>query len=235
MPPDLVNTGVCDMKTLSSVGLAFLTLLFINAVFAEPANLETVKQELIAYHDSGKYAAELADVDQDAKAYLMKRINKNNRLSAPQKLAIVLDIDETSLSGYSEMLKLRFGGEFRQFADYIAQGNEPVIQPTLDLYNYAKANGVAVFFVTGRSDSVKLRNATVKNLKAAGFATWEGLYLKPTGYKDSSAIPYKSAARKEIETKGYTIVESIGDQRSDLEGGYAEKGFKLPNPYYYIA
>ncbi|MCD6056340.1 MAG: uncharacterized protein K0R12_1302 [Gammaproteobacteria bacterium] len=223
------------MKALRPIALAFLSLLFLNVTFAEPDNLETVKQELIAYHDSGKYAAELADVDEDAKAYLMKRINKNNRLSTPQKLAVVFDIDETVLSSYSEMLKLRFGGEFHQFMEYIAQGNEPVIQPSLALYNSAKANGVTVFFVTGRPDSARLRNATVKNLKAAGFANWDGLYLKPTDYKDSSAIPYKSATRKEIEAKGYTVVESIGDQRSDLEGGYAEKGFKLPNPYYYIA
>jgi hypothetical protein len=26
----------------------------------------------------------------------------------------------------------------------------------------------------------------------------------------------------------------LGDQNSDLTGGYAERGFKLPNPYYYL-
>jgi hypothetical protein len=34
--------------------------------------------------------------------------------------------------------------------------------------------------------------------------------------------------------EGYTILLSMGDQRSDLEGGYAERTFKLPNPYYWI-
>jgi len=34
--------------------------------------------------------------------------------------------------------------------------------------------------------------------------------------------------------KGYTIIANIGDQYSDLVGGYAEGEFKLPDPMYYI-
>lgn len=52
--------------------------------------------------------------------------------------------------------------------------------------------------------------------------------------KDKSVIPYKSSTRKMIQEKGYTIVVNIGDQFSDLAGGYAERVFKLPNPYYFI-
>ena len=33
---------------------------------------------------------------------------------------------------------------------------------------------------------------------------------------------------------GYTIVLSMGDQQSDLDGGYAERTFKLPNPVYFL-
>jgi hypothetical protein len=29
-------------------------------------------------------------------------------------------------------------------------------------------------------------------------------------------------------------VLNMGDQLSDLEGGYAERTFKLPNPFYWI-
>jgi len=28
------------------------------------------------------------------------------------------------------------------------------------------------------------------------------------------------------------IIANIGDQESDLAGGFAEKTFKLPNPFY---
>jgi len=34
--------------------------------------------------------------------------------------------------------------------------------------------------------------------------------------------------------QGYDILLTIGDQYSDLKGGYADKGFKLPNPMYYL-
>ena len=33
---------------------------------------------------------------------------------------------------------------------------------------------------------------------------------------------------------GFTIILSVGDQESDLKGGYAERTFKLPNPVYYL-
>ena len=73
-------------------------------------------------------------------------------------------------------------------------------------------------------------------LKQAGYTSWKKLYLEPTNYKQhhKSAIPYKSSIRKKIQNKGYRIIFSMGDQISDFEGGYTEKGFKLPNPYYLI-
>ena len=39
---------------------------------------------------------------------------------------------------------------------------------------------------------------------------------------------------EEIAERGYTIIFSMGDQDSDLAGGYAERTFKLPNPVYYL-
>ena len=42
------------------------------------------------------------------------------------------------------------------------------------------------------------------------------------------------ATRAYIESQGYDIVANFGDQFSDLEGGYADKTFKMPNPNYYL-
>jgi len=47
-------------------------------------------------------------------------------------------------------------------------------------------------------------------------------------------IPYKSGTRAYIESQGYDIVANFGDQFSDLEGGFADKTFKMPNPNYYL-
>lgn len=49
-----------------------------------------------------------------------------------------------------------------------------------------------------------------------------------------ATIPYKSGTRAYIESQGYDIVADFGDQFSDLEGGFADKTFKLPNPNYYL-
>jgi predicted secreted acid phosphatase len=47
-------------------------------------------------------------------------------------------------------------------------------------------------------------------------------------------IQYKSGTRAYIESKGYDVVLDIGDQFSDLLGGFADKTFKMPNPNYYL-
>jgi predicted secreted acid phosphatase len=47
-------------------------------------------------------------------------------------------------------------------------------------------------------------------------------------------IQYKSGTRAYIESQGYDIVADFGDQFSDLEGGFANRTFKMPNPNYYL-
>nr|WP_232220795.1 HAD family acid phosphatase [Legionella tunisiensis] len=87
-------------------------------------------------------------------------------------------------------------------------------------------------FVTGRPLS-ELK-ATRANLLRAGFNHWAGLYLRPDTYRQPSITPFKTQARKSIANQGYTVIASIGDQDSDLKGGFMQKGFKLPNPFYHL-
>jgi acid phosphatase len=47
-------------------------------------------------------------------------------------------------------------------------------------------------------------------------------------------VSYKSGERAKIERSGVRIIANIGDQESDLEGGHADRGFKYPNPFYFI-
>ena len=49
-----------------------------------------------------------------------------------------------------------------------------------------------------------------------------------------ATIAYKSGTRAYIESQGYEIVADMGDQFSDLLGGFADKTFKMPNPNYYL-
>ena len=52
--------------------------------------------------------------------------------------------------------------------------------------------------------------------------------------KTCTTVHYKSATRAHIESLGYEIVGNFGDQFSDLEGGHADRTFKLPNPNYFL-
>ena len=211
---------------------ALLAVFLSPLAFAEPVNLAAIKKEVEAYHDSGAYLNELKGVITQANSFIINRANTNAHLAHPKKLAVVLDIDETSLSNYDNMVARQFGGMGKPWHKEVLAANAPAIKPMLSLYKALLKRGVAVFFVTGRTESEGL--ATRRNLTDAGFRHWAGLYLKPNHYKLHSAIPFKSHTRARIAKLGYTIIASIGDQYSDLKGGYAEKTFKLPNPYYYI-
>lgn len=202
------------------------------ALAAEPVNLDFRKQAIIRYHDSGAYDYDIHEVIARARAYLVQRVAENARAGDPVKLALVFDIDETSLSNWAALVQLSFGGIPATIAERIAAGKDPAINETLGLYRYAMSLEVPVFFITGRHE--RLRSATEKNLRAVGYEQWAELFMKPDDYHEKSVIPFKSGARKQIEEKGYKIVVNVGDQYSDLAAGYSERVFKLPDPFYYI-
>lgn len=201
------------------------------------------------YHDSGKYGADLRAVDERARDYLLNRVRAlrahpcrakrggappwpGKRACAPPKPALVLDIDETSLSNYKYISQSNFSGTLGALALGVANADDPPIRPTLNLFNAARRNRIAVFFITGRPDNIPgVRSRTVANLHSAGYDGWAGLSLNPGGL---ATVPYKSGERAKIEQEGYRIVANVGDQESDLQGGHADRAFKLPNPFYFI-
>ena len=175
------------------------------------------------YHDSGDYGDDVGHVNAAAGAYLDSRVAswpKGSKL----KPAIVLDIDETSLSNYSGLAATGFTQIGNVINPVSATGK--AIQSTLALYRRARSKGVAVFFVTGRPPQIA--SITALNLTNEGYKQgWNGLYTKPV---DAKTAAFKSSTRADIEKRGYDIVANVGDQESDLDGGHADRGFKLPNP-----
>jgi hypothetical protein len=202
---------------------------------------------LRAFHDNGTYDTELNQIDNLADQYVLRTVQNGNwghghdhwngkkahashHGHGGRKPAIVLDVDETSLSNYSAIEKdnFTFGTNSQNEAtDEIGVA----IQPTLKLFNDAKAAGVTVFFITGRGEAV--RAPTEDNLRKQGYDGWEALYLKPAG-STLTTVQYKTGAREDIESKGYKIIANVGDQFSDLAGGHAKRAFKLPNPFYFL-
>lgn len=221
-------------RVVANTVFAMLCAIFCHSKsFAEPLNLQDLKNDLRTYYHSGLYEREVQQVATNADQYITQQADLNTHSQHPKKLAIVLDIDETSLSYFEHIEKMNFCHINAEAARQILKKNAPAVKPILKLYQNAINHHVSVFFVTARQSY--LYKATVRNLKQAGFRTWSGLYTLPKHYQQPSMAAYKTQARRLITEKGYTIIASIGDQASDLSGGYAQKTFKLPNPFYYIA
>lgn len=202
----------------------------MTVIAKEPVNIAIVKQKLVKYHDSGAYMNDVANVMQKAMQYLELRVARNDFNG--KKPAIVLDIDETSLSNYPDMVHLDFGGTMDQIRLDEDKGIDAAIEPTLKLYRYAKDHNVAVIFLTGRFEEE--RQVTADNLHKAGYKNFDQLILRDGIHRKTPAFVYKTSVRKQLSENGYDVVLNIGDQMSDLRGGYADKAFKLPNPYYFI-
>ncbi len=207
---------LCGMVLLALAGCA-------------PANLTLLKYRETAYHDSGRYMADFNRAATPASHYLAAAVK---RARPGEKLAIVFDIDETCVSNWPHLQKTDYSTATYLFEKWANHSACPALPATLALYREARQAGVTVFFITGRQEII--RAATERNLARAGYTPYEGLYMKPMAYRDVSIIPFKTAARRAIEARGYTILLNIGDQWSDLEGGHAQRIFKLPNPFYYL-
>jgi predicted secreted acid phosphatase len=186
-----------------------------------PANLGDLKIRLTAYHAGGAYDRDLAAVDSEAQAWLRAVA------SSTAKPALVLDIDETSLSSWDVMAANDFGYVAGGPCDALPKGpcgsktwelsaRGTAIAPTLALFNAARAAGISVFFITGRPEDE--REATAKNLRAAGYDGWSGLVLKPLDLHVTSAADYKTAERAKIEAQGFTILANVGDQPATWPG-----------------
>jgi predicted secreted acid phosphatase len=156
----------------------------------------------------------------------------SSHFSHYKKPAVVLDIDDTSLSTWAEEKAMDFGYVPTLWDKWERSASAPAIPATLKLFRYAKSHGIAVFFVTGRPDAS--RAWTVANLEKVGYVGYQKLYMRPSSDRNPSVSPFKAGCRKAITRAGYTILANLGDQKSDLTGGYSQRSFKLPNPMYII-
>lgn len=209
-------------------------------------NFGIERYKLAAYGDctgeSGCYWADLDAQYKRAEAELKKELAAKK---SGEKLAIVMDIDETTLTNWCEMRREDFGFIGPMYHQWETSPEAAMAIPgALRLFNEAREAGVAVFFITGRAGKQDSRNphpaidetdATAKNLETAGFHGWAGLRLRNGEENHMATIPFKSQERGQIVADGYRIVLSVGDQWSDLLGDpQADVSVKLPNPFYFL-
>ncbi len=111
-----------------------------------------------------------------------------------------------------------------------------------DLVNQASDDGVDVYYLTGRPETQ--RADTLRDLAAAGYpdVSSDRLFMRnktaPPAYlpcePTCTTVQYKSLTRRHLESLGNDIVLNMGDQFSDLQGGFADETVKVPNPMYFL-
>ncbi|MEX0426724.1 HAD family acid phosphatase [Nocardioides sp. DS6] len=174
--------------------------------------------------------------------------------------AVVFDVDATLLLDYAFEEATNFNYDPTVNNTWVMDEAFPAVPGMPRLLRTIKARGYDLYGITGRPFTQE--DATVANLTAQGFTrdgTASGtplfdddnLYTK-WNTADPSAKPayigdctlsltcntveYKANTRKHIEQDlGDTVVMNVGDQWSDLEGGYAARDTKIPNPTYFLA
>jgi acid phosphatase len=205
-----------------------------NAQAERIPNLDTLKKELRQYHDCTCTCGCLAhdqDVQADRAIAFLRQRAAHPR--AQEKLALILDIDETTLSNYQEELGADFAYNKPVFDAWVETAQATAIPGTLRLYKEAQRLGVSVIFITGRDEAQ--RDATARNLRAQGFDHWQELVMRPADHGSQTIGEFKQVARGQAIAKGYTLALNVGDQWSDLKGKpEAEFSVKYPDPYYFI-
>jgi predicted secreted acid phosphatase len=203
------------------------------------------------------YAQEAESVAADGARKLAQRATWHKHGTLP---AIVLDVDDTTLATWNYEIASNWAYNPVTNAAYVTGELFPPVPGMLQTVTQAASEGYAIFYLTGRpavQEAATLGNLTADGIGVdAGYPAptalndgEDGLFTKPavadypayltaacSGDPNGSCTTehYKSATRAHIESLGYDIVANFGDQFSDLEGGYADKTFKLPNPNYFL-
>lgn len=206
------------------------------------------------------YAAEAAGVAADGARWL----SSGRRATSNATRAIVLDVDDTALANWNYELCSNWAFDTGSYVQFVTQQRFPPVPGMVAMASQAAARGYAVFYVTGRDASQEaptLGNLTRDGIGFdAGFPEpttlpdgEDGLFVRPAvgsypAYLDMPqfcaaaiaahatcpTVRFKSGVRAHLEDLGFEIVANFGDQPSDLNGGFADKTFRMPNPNYYL-
>ncbi|MFH9965328.1 HAD family acid phosphatase [Streptomyces mirabilis] len=174
---------------------------------AAPARTAVSATAATAVVDYATWQSDVKAVIDQARPYVEQRTAN----AAGQKLALVFDIDNTTLET-----------DFHPWYELPT----PAVKPSLDLARYARSRGVDIFFISARPGIIS--SLTEWNLTSVGYPV-SGLYTRDLPDLFDEVSTYKTSKRAEIESRGYTIIANVGNNDSDLVGGHAERTFKLPD------
>jgi len=187
------GTAPLTRRVLAAVFVALAVSLTLMVPASDAATLMPTKKQWVA----DTYRAL-----NGSRIYVRDRVARSGA-AAGSKLALNLDIDNTSLATYYDTGK--------------------PVAATLRLVRYAKSRGVYILFNTGRN--VHQRSQTIAGLKRAGYPV-DGLCAH---YRGESLAHSKQRCRQSFVHNGFTIIANIGNRSTDFTGGSYERAYRLPN------
>jgi len=145
----------------------------------------------------------------------------------PAKPAIVLDIDETSLSNYAGLAATGFSSLGTALPPRSARERRSPRRSTCN--KDARAHGVAVFFITGRPSAI--RSPTESNLRGVGYDQgWDGLDFKPSSV---GTLTFKSERGRSSSSRA-TTSSSTWATRNPTRRRPRRPRVQAANPFYFI-
>lgn len=188
-------------------------------------NLDDIKAQLRQYHDSGEYEFDIGQKIAEAKKIIEPYIGKLG-------VGIVIDKDETMVSEWRIMDKYDFGWTEEAIEEGQNATDFPAFEEVRELMQFCWDNGISSYILSSTRE--RHRDTVDKLLNNAGYNNYSGLILRPND--DAGTIQeFKIRMRKSLVDNGLHVAVNIGDQMSDLVGGYSNAVIKLPNPFYLIS
>ncbi len=130
--------------------------------------------------DYATWQSDVKAVIDQARPYVEQRTAN----AAGQKLALVFDIDNTTLE--------------TDFHPWYELPTPAAVKPSLDLARYARSRGVDIFFISARPGIIS--SLTEWNLTSVGYPV-SGLYTRDLPDLFDEVSTYKTSKRAEIESR----------------------------------
>jgi hypothetical protein len=112
------------------LGFVLATALATASWAGEPRNLSVLKQEIVTYVESGGYESDIKAAIAPALEFIATRSAAKR---SGERLALVLDVDETALSNLPHMRALDFGYVPAEWDAWVARGEAPAIVPVSEV------------------------------------------------------------------------------------------------------
>ena len=172
--------------------------------------------------------------------------NDRERLHERLPTAVIVDVDETVLDNsefQARLVRERSGFDPDRWAAWVSEARASAVPGAKSFLDALAARNVRIFYVTNRG--IALRDATIANLRGAGFPDVSTDTVLTRGHPVEGCQEGSAKyCRRRLVGRDYRVLMMVGDQVSDFvhapDGRIGERSddwigqrwFVIPNPAY---